>query len=105
MLAAVSRCLCATFHVDAVQQLGHGSVQHLLRLSQAVPTSGSNRMWSVHALTAGAVSSGQCADVGVSIFGAADGTTVREAALTCLGAAPILADLHVWSNWDKVWGD
>eukprot|EP00775_Hariotina_reticulata_P003173 gene3173-3451_t len=102
VLAAVSDCLCAAFCVKAVQQLGHGSVQHLLQLSKAVPANSSKHIWSVHALVAGATSSAQCADAGAAMFGAADPAAVREAALTCLAAAPVLADLHSWSNWDKV---
>lgn len=104
MLAAVSDCLCAAFCVEAVQQLGHGSVQHLLQLSKAVPANSSKHIWSVHALVAGAASSAQCRDAGAAMFGAADPAAVREAALTCLAAAPVLADLHAWSNWDKVCG-
>ncbi|WIA32561.1 hypothetical protein OEZ86_003368 [Tetradesmus obliquus] len=61
--AAVSRCLCATFGVQHVQQLGHGSTQRLLHLCAAAaaaaadtlagcPGSSQSCVWGVHALAA-----------------------------------------------------
>lgn len=94
----MSRCLCSTFEVQHVQQLGHGSVQRLLHLcssAAADASSGSSHesqscVWSVHALAAPAVAAN-----GGAAAAPADDQLARHAVAQYSGAGPAgeVADL------------
>jgi hypothetical protein len=130
----VFSCLCSTFGVQHVQQLGHGSVQRLLHLCSstvaAVADSAvgkSSCVWGVYALAAPALA-GQAAAAAAGIAPKAMhtagaelaqeetaapstgghgvlGCMGRQDALRCLAAAPCMADLHSWASWQQVRGD
>lgn len=127
--AAVARCLCTHFQVDSVACLGHGPLRRLLQqvrhrgvasfLTPVWPTAvlATTRHGDASvAAGAGSAAAGASAlaavDVGIGVMtgagsysfsavGAA-GAVDRAAALRCLAAAPELADLQLWSQWDAV---
>lgn len=100
--------------------LGHGNVRTLLHLiSQSLKSSALESLWPVHALAlcraapssegaewrnAAEASGGAALASGVSQHVGAVGNINRHMAIRALRAAPELCDLHLWTQWDTVFG-
>lgn len=113
MMRAVAACLCETFDVGSVEELGHGPLPRLLAAAMEGVTAPSRSVWAAAALAAGCqASSSNAAAPGAAAVEApgltasggdpARGHASREAALAVLQAAPDLSDLQLWSQWQQV---